>query len=68
MLALVVKITSNHFNFWLILNLRLMILRENNLDNLEEERLANCFSEQENTKVNPMFNMYTEIDIQWNII
>lgn len=47
MLTLVVKMISNHFNFLLILNLWLMILRENNLDNLEEERLANCFSEQE---------------------
>lgn len=70
MLIFVVKIISNYFNFWLILNSWLVILRKNNPGSLEEERLVNCFSEQDQrkTEVKSMFKMYTEIYTQWNII
>lgn len=40
MLIFVVKIISDHFHFWLLLNLQLMILGEKNQGVSEEERMV----------------------------
>lgn len=45
-----------------------MNLGQNNPDSLEEERIVDSFSEEENIKVSFMFKIYTERYIQWNII
>lgn len=46
----VVKMISNRFNFWAILNLQLMIPGETTPGGSEEERLVSCFSEQDKKK------------------